>query len=264
MASLLSAGDVLVQYDQAYERYDTPNPQQLAADLATTPPGLTDPVSYGTPRPNVPLIPHFDEAALALPANQGWPSPLVSYTVTDPRPIVRTESTGHPAGGRRGRQRHRRRRLGRACWPATRPSSTPAPSTPTRSCGRPTLGAAGRPGGDRHQPQAGLSVELPQREHRLHRDGRPGARHVRPERRTRSTSSRRPRPTPRPPRCCDGVSSVTASSYGSSITYLPEDRPVRRPRRQPPDGLGDQLLRRAPVGQWWQVVLRPPQHRAAR
>ena len=31
MASLMSAGDVLVQYDQAYERYDTPNPQQLAA-----------------------------------------------------------------------------------------------------------------------------------------------------------------------------------------------------------------------------------------
>ena len=39
MASLMSAGDVLVQYDQAYERYDTPIPQQLAADLAPTPPG---------------------------------------------------------------------------------------------------------------------------------------------------------------------------------------------------------------------------------
>ncbi len=48
MASLMSAGDVLVQYDQAFERYDTPNPQQLAQDLTPTPRGLSDPVSYGT------------------------------------------------------------------------------------------------------------------------------------------------------------------------------------------------------------------------
>ncbi len=96
MASLMSAGDVLVQYDQAYERYDTPIPQQVAAQLATTPPGLSDPVSYGTPVPNVSLIPHFDEATLGLPANSGWPAPLVSYTVDDPRSIVRTESTVDP------------------------------------------------------------------------------------------------------------------------------------------------------------------------
>ena len=75
MASLMSAGDVLVQYDQAYERYDTANPQQVASELATTPAGLLDPVSYGTPRPNVPLVPHFDEAALARPPNQGWTAP---------------------------------------------------------------------------------------------------------------------------------------------------------------------------------------------
>ncbi len=30
MASLMSAGDVLVQYDQAYERYDIPSPQEVA------------------------------------------------------------------------------------------------------------------------------------------------------------------------------------------------------------------------------------------
>ena len=53
-------------------------------------------MSYGTPRPNIPLIPHFDEATLARPPNQGWTAPLVSYTVTDPRPVVRTESTQTP------------------------------------------------------------------------------------------------------------------------------------------------------------------------
>ena len=37
MASLMSAGDVLVQYDQAYERYDTPDPQVLASQLQPTP-----------------------------------------------------------------------------------------------------------------------------------------------------------------------------------------------------------------------------------
>jgi arabinofuranan 3-O-arabinosyltransferase len=96
MAALMSAGDVLVQYDQAYERFDTPNPQQLALDLTPTPPGLSDPVSYGTPRPNVSTVPHFDEQALSRPANQGWTAPLVSYTVHDPRPVVRAEPLTSP------------------------------------------------------------------------------------------------------------------------------------------------------------------------
>ncbi|HWE69561.1 MAG TPA: discoidin domain-containing protein, partial [Acidimicrobiales bacterium] len=96
MASLMSAGDVLVQYDQAYERYDTPNPQVVASQLQPTPPGLSDPVSYGTPRPNVGTIPRLDETALGLPDNSPWPSPLVSYTVAKPRPILRGESTAHP------------------------------------------------------------------------------------------------------------------------------------------------------------------------
>ncbi len=97
MASLMSAGDILVQYDQQYERYDTPNPQQLADDLAVTPPGLSQPVSYGTPRPNVSPVGHFDEQTLARPANQGWTSPLVTYPVDkDPRPIDRAESLQSP------------------------------------------------------------------------------------------------------------------------------------------------------------------------
>ncbi len=96
MASLMSAGDVLVQFDQAYERYDTPNPQVLAKQLQPTPQGLSNPVSYGTPRPNVATIPRLDETALGLAANSPWPSPLVSYTVAAPRPVVRGESTAHP------------------------------------------------------------------------------------------------------------------------------------------------------------------------
>ncbi len=96
MASLMSAGDVLVQYDQQFERYDVPNPQQVALGLSTTPAGLSDPVSYGTPVPNISSVPFLDEQALSRPTNQGWTAPLVSYTVDNPRPIVRTESLAHP------------------------------------------------------------------------------------------------------------------------------------------------------------------------
>jgi arabinofuranan 3-O-arabinosyltransferase len=96
LASLMSAGDVLVQYDQQYERYNSPDPQQLATDLTPTPPGLTHPVSYGAPRPNVSTVADLDGQSLARPANQGWTAPLVSYSVTDPRPVTRAESLQSP------------------------------------------------------------------------------------------------------------------------------------------------------------------------
>lgn len=92
MARLLSAGDVLVEYDQAYEHYGTPQPQLLALQLAKTPAGLSDPVHYGSPTPNIPVYSTLNEEDLSAPANPKWPSPLVSYTVNDPRPITRAES----------------------------------------------------------------------------------------------------------------------------------------------------------------------------
>ncbi len=96
MASLMSAGDVLVQYDQAYSTYNTPNPAQIAQDLTPTPAGLSHPVSFGAPRPNISSVPHFDEQSLARPSNPTPTAPLVSYTVNNPRPIVRAESLKAP------------------------------------------------------------------------------------------------------------------------------------------------------------------------
>ena len=84
MTSLMSVGDVLVQYDLSYEMYDTPDPRRLALDFAPTPPGLSDPVSFGAPRPNVSTVPHVDEATLALPAHAPRTAPLVTYTVDHP------------------------------------------------------------------------------------------------------------------------------------------------------------------------------------
>jgi arabinofuranan 3-O-arabinosyltransferase len=92
MARLMGAGDVMVEYDQQYERYGVPQPQLLAAQLQQTPLGLTDPVSFGSPRPNASVVSTLNEQDLSVPGNVGWPSPIVTYTVPDPRALVRGES----------------------------------------------------------------------------------------------------------------------------------------------------------------------------
>ena len=92
MARLMGAGDVMVEYDQDYEHFAAPQPQLLELELAQTPQGLTDPVSFGTPRPNEPTVSVLNEQDLAAPANPPWPAPIVDYTVPDPRPLVRGES----------------------------------------------------------------------------------------------------------------------------------------------------------------------------
>jgi arabinofuranan 3-O-arabinosyltransferase len=92
MARLMGAGDLMVEYDQNYEHYGIPQPQLLALQLQPTPQGLTDPVSFGTPRPNVSTVSTLNEQDLASPADVSWPSPIVTYTVPDPRPLLRAES----------------------------------------------------------------------------------------------------------------------------------------------------------------------------
>ena len=230
-----------------------PTPSSWPPELATTPAGPDRPGVLRHPAPErARSSPTSTRRALALPANQGWPAPLVSYTVTDPRPIVRTESTATPLvvdGDANGVVA-----AASVGLLAGNPTILYAGTLDTdRTLRRRTLSPARRPGGHRHQPQAGLPVEFAQREHRLHRDGGPGSRH-RPTRAThRSTCSPRPRPTPRPPRCWPGSSSVTASSYGSSITYLPEDRPAAALDGNPQTGVADRLLRRpssASGGRW--------------
>ena len=92
MARLMGAGDLLVEYDQAYEHYGVPQPQLLALQLLQTPQGLTDPVSFGTPRPNTSTVSTLNEADLAAPADPPRTAPLVDYTVPGPRPLLRGES----------------------------------------------------------------------------------------------------------------------------------------------------------------------------
>ncbi len=255
MTSLMSAGDVLVQYDQAYERYDTPNPQQVADDLAVTPPGLTDPVSYGTPRPNVPLVPQFDEAALARPANQGWPAPLVSYTVTDPRPIVRTESTHTPLvvdGDASG--------IANA-------------ASVGLLAGNPSILYAGTLDTDPSLRKATLTkpadlvvTDTNRKQGFEWNSLNENTGYTETASQPPDTSDPSDAPLnlfPKAPpdaqttSVLQGVSSVTASSYGSSITYLPEDRPsAALDDNDQTAWLDDSFA--SPRGQWWQVVLQAP------
>ena len=257
MASLMSAGDVLVQYDQAYERYDTPNPQQLAARAGhPRPPGLTDPVSYGTPRPNVPLIPHFDEATLARPPNQGWTAPA-GLLHGDRSPAHRPHRVDrHPAGGRRRRHRHRQRRLG---GPAGR-----QPDHPLRRHARHRPGAAeGRPWPARPTwwsptPTASRATEWNSLNENT---GYTETAAQGPD--TADPSDAPLDLFPKAPADAQttavlhGVSSVTASSL-RLLDHLPARGPAgRRPRRQHPDRWLDNSFV-PPLGQWWQVVLAQP------
>ena len=68
MARLMSAGDLMVEYDQRYEHYGVPQPQLLALQLLHTPSGLSDPVSFGAPRPNISAVSTLDEQDLSAPA----------------------------------------------------------------------------------------------------------------------------------------------------------------------------------------------------
>ncbi|HEY1651590.1 MAG TPA: alpha-(1-_3)-arabinofuranosyltransferase family protein [Acidimicrobiales bacterium] len=92
MSRLMGAGDVMVEYDQNYEHYGVPQPELLALQLLQTPPGLSDPTSFGAPRPNVSTVSTLNEEDLSVPGNVGWPSPIVTYTVANPRPLLRGES----------------------------------------------------------------------------------------------------------------------------------------------------------------------------
>ena len=94
MARLLSAGDVMVEYDQTPLRYGSPQAVPLARSLARTPAGLSDPKSFGAPGQRVakPVVdPDLLAGTTAGSPDAEKPPPVVVYTVRDPRPIVRAE-----------------------------------------------------------------------------------------------------------------------------------------------------------------------------
>ena len=91
MARLLSAGDVLVEYDQTSARYGSVQAVTLARALQTVPQGLTLARTFGRPGEGV-ARPTVDAELLAGAPRTPKPPPLAVYAVHDPRPIVRAES----------------------------------------------------------------------------------------------------------------------------------------------------------------------------
>jgi hypothetical protein len=98
IARLLSAGDVVLQSNLAYWRYNTPRPQETWSLFDPPPRGIGNPVSFGkavtvVAPPSYSLI---DEEALAEPPDAPWPPPIAVFPVSDARPIYRAEPASAP------------------------------------------------------------------------------------------------------------------------------------------------------------------------
>ncbi len=98
IARLFSAGDVVLQSNLAYWRYNTPRPQETWSLFNPPPTGIGKPVTFGKPVPVVAPAEYSltDEEALAQPANAPWPPPIAVFPVSDPRPIYRAEPAYAP------------------------------------------------------------------------------------------------------------------------------------------------------------------------
>ncbi len=98
IARLLSAGDVVLQSNLAYWRYNTPRPQETWSLFDPPPPGIGQPVEFGKPVPVVAPTKDSltDEEALAEPPGAAWPPPLAVFPVSDARPIYRAERAAAP------------------------------------------------------------------------------------------------------------------------------------------------------------------------
>ncbi|CAO5170791.1 arabinofuranan 3-O-arabinosyltransferase [Frankia sp. AiPs1] len=97
LARLMSAGDVVLRSNLAYERYRSPRPRSTW-DLFTSkiPDGLRKPTTYGPPVAEDPGIPFTDEITLGTRTSVPDPPALADFTVSGTQPIVRTASTSRP------------------------------------------------------------------------------------------------------------------------------------------------------------------------
>ena len=96
VAGLLSAGDIVVPGDVAYERYRTPPPARAVAQLAAGVPGLGAVTTFGPPTPNEAPRPVLDDLALADPTSHAAVAAAVVAHVDATRPIVRVEAASSP------------------------------------------------------------------------------------------------------------------------------------------------------------------------
>ena len=95
IARLLRAGEVLVQSDLQYERYNTPRPRNFW-NLMSSASGLGEPDEFGPHDPNVtiPEVPLDDELTILTDPALPDPPALAAFPVNDPVPIVSAHGPG--------------------------------------------------------------------------------------------------------------------------------------------------------------------------
>ncbi len=97
IARLFSAGSVLLQMDTQYERFLNPVPSSTWKIFSPTPTGLSNRRNFGPQLSDLIPTGHFvTEETLSLPPGFIWPKSLVTFNVSRPRGLVRTEDISHP------------------------------------------------------------------------------------------------------------------------------------------------------------------------
>jgi arabinofuranan 3-O-arabinosyltransferase len=98
IARLMAIGDVNVRSDMQYERYRIARPKALWQLIRSTP-GLGAPAEFGpTDPPNIagPVQTMIDEVEQSTPPDLPEPPRVAAFPVTDPLPILRTETAEQP------------------------------------------------------------------------------------------------------------------------------------------------------------------------
>jgi arabinofuranan 3-O-arabinosyltransferase len=97
IARLMRAGQVVVQSDLQYERYNTPRPRNFW-DFMTKAPGLGEPREFGQPTRNltIPEVQLDDELLFLTDPSLPDPPPVASFDVDDPLDIVSAHPTDNP------------------------------------------------------------------------------------------------------------------------------------------------------------------------
>lgn len=96
VARLMRAGDILVQSDLQYERYNTPRPENFWAFMLQAG-GLGEPVTFGPGEPNVTIddVQLYDELFLTTDPNLEDPPEVGIFPVENAVPIVTAQSPHH-------------------------------------------------------------------------------------------------------------------------------------------------------------------------
>jgi arabinofuranan 3-O-arabinosyltransferase len=87
----MGIGTVLARNDIQYERYDLVPPRELRRVLAQAK-GLSSPALYGPATSYLAAVGYEDERTLSAPPNEPHVAPIAIYQVKDPSTILRTES----------------------------------------------------------------------------------------------------------------------------------------------------------------------------